>query len=125
VVAAAGNGGGVTAPGLDPYVVTVDALDPAATTDPVPAWSGRGPDFAGRPKPDLHRAPAAGDPHEPPPQPPAAERSAAAKPGRARATDPLVRSSYLPARRLRPVLATCWRDLSWATSTSTPLADSR
>jgi serine protease AprX len=53
VVAAAGNDGGVTAPGLDPYVVTVGALDPAATTDPVPAWSGRGPDFAGRPKPDL------------------------------------------------------------------------
>jgi serine protease AprX len=53
VVAAAGNGGGVTAPGLDPYVVTVGALDPAATADPVPAWSGRGPDFAGRAKPDL------------------------------------------------------------------------
>jgi serine protease AprX len=53
VVAAAGNDGVVTAPGLDPYVVTVGALDPAATTDPVPAWSGRGPDFAGRPKPDL------------------------------------------------------------------------
>jgi serine protease AprX len=54
VVAAAGNGGGgVTAPGLDPYVVTVGALDPAATADPVPAWSSRGPDFAGRPKPDL------------------------------------------------------------------------
>jgi len=53
VVAAAGNGGGVTAPGLDPYVVTVGALDPTAPTDPVPAWSGRGYDFAGRPKPDL------------------------------------------------------------------------
>jgi len=54
VVAAAGNGGGgVTAPGLDPYVVTVGAIDAAATADPVPAWSGRGPDFAGRPKPDL------------------------------------------------------------------------
>jgi serine protease AprX len=51
VVAAAGNGGGVTAPGLDPYVVTVGALDPAA--DQAPAWSGRGPDFAGRAKPDL------------------------------------------------------------------------
>jgi serine protease AprX len=53
VVAAAGNGGGVAAPGLDPYVVTVGALDPAAAADPVPAWSGRGRDFAGRPKPDL------------------------------------------------------------------------
>ena len=31
--------------------------------------------------------------HEPPPQPPAAERAAVPKPGRARATDPLVRSS--------------------------------
>jgi serine protease AprX len=52
VVAAAGNGGGgVTAPGLDPYVVTVGALDPAAGQ--APAWSGRGPDFAGRAKPDL------------------------------------------------------------------------
>jgi serine protease AprX len=53
VVAAAGNGGGVTAPGLDPYVVTVGALDLTATAGPVPAWSSRGPDFAGRPKPDL------------------------------------------------------------------------
>jgi hypothetical protein len=52
VVAAAGNdGGGVDAPGLDPHVVTVGALDPAAGT--VPAWSSRGPDFAGRAKPDL------------------------------------------------------------------------
>ena len=52
VVTAAGNeGGGVDAPGVDPYVVTVGALDPADGT--VPAWSGRGPDFAGRPKPDL------------------------------------------------------------------------
>jgi serine protease AprX len=53
VVAAAGNGGGVTAPGLDPYVVTVGALDSTGTAGPMPAWSGRGPDFAGRPKPDL------------------------------------------------------------------------
>jgi serine protease AprX len=52
VVAAAGNdGGGVDAPGLDPYVVTVGALDPAGPA--VPAWSSRGPDFAGRAKPDL------------------------------------------------------------------------
>jgi len=52
VVAAAGNdGGGVEAPGLDPYVVTVGALDPAGAG--VPAWSSRGPDFAGRAKPDL------------------------------------------------------------------------
>jgi serine protease AprX len=51
VVAAAGNeGGGVDAPGLDPYVLTVGALDPAGT---VPGWSSRGPDFAGRAKPDL------------------------------------------------------------------------
>jgi serine protease AprX len=52
VVTAAGNEGGqVDAPGIDPYAVTVGALDPAGRT--VPAWSGRGPDFAGRPKPDL------------------------------------------------------------------------
>jgi serine protease AprX len=51
VVAASGNeGGGVDAPGLDPYVVTVGAVDPAGA---VPSWSGRGPDFAGRAKPDL------------------------------------------------------------------------
>ena len=51
VVAASGNeGGGVDAPGLDPYVVTVGAVDPAGT---VPSWSSRGPDFAGRAKPDL------------------------------------------------------------------------
>ena len=50
VVAASGNeGGGVEAPGLDPYVVTVGAVDAGA----VPAWSNRGPDFAGRAKPDL------------------------------------------------------------------------
>jgi serine protease AprX len=42
----------VTAPGLDPYVVTVGALDPTAAGQ-APAWSGRGPDFAGRPKPDV------------------------------------------------------------------------
>jgi len=58
VVAAAGNdGGGVDAPGLDPYVVTVGALDPAppggGSPGSVPAWSSRGPDFAGRAKPDL------------------------------------------------------------------------
>ena len=65
VVAAAGNdGGGVDAPGLDPYVLTVGALDaggpggfgggaPAPTMGTVPAWSSRGPDFAGRAKPDL------------------------------------------------------------------------
>jgi serine protease AprX len=51
VVAAAGNdGGGVDAPGLDPYVLTVGAVDGAGQ---VPAWSSRGPDFAGRAKPDL------------------------------------------------------------------------
>ena len=51
VVAASGNeGGGVDAPGLDPYVVTVGAVDAAGT---VPSWSSRGPDFAGRAKPDL------------------------------------------------------------------------
>jgi serine protease AprX len=51
VVAAAGNdGGGVDAPGLDPYVLTVGAVDPAGQ---VPVWSSRGPDFAGRAKPDL------------------------------------------------------------------------
>jgi serine protease AprX len=54
VVTAAGNqAGDLTAPGLDPYVVTVGALDPAGTAEPVPAWSGSGPDAAGRPKPDL------------------------------------------------------------------------
>jgi serine protease AprX len=54
VVTAAGNqAGGVTAPGLDPYVLTVGALDPTGTSDPVPGWSGSGPDTAGRPKPDL------------------------------------------------------------------------
>ena len=51
VVTAAGNdGGGVDAPGLDPYVLTVGAVDAAGV---VPAWSSRGPDFAGRAKPDL------------------------------------------------------------------------
>jgi len=51
VVAAAGNdGGGIDAPGLDPYVLTVGAGDGAGQ---VPAWSSRGPDFAGRAKPDL------------------------------------------------------------------------
>ena len=51
VVAASGNeGGGVDAPGLDPHVVTVGAVDPAGA---VPSWSSRGPDFAGRAKPDL------------------------------------------------------------------------
>jgi len=51
VVAASGNeGGGVEAPGLDPYVVTVGAVDAAGA---VPAWSSRGTDFAGRAKPDL------------------------------------------------------------------------
>jgi serine protease AprX len=62
VVAAAGNdGGGVDAPGLDPYVVTVGAVDgpqpgtggPVPASGAVPAWSSRGPDFAGRAKPDL------------------------------------------------------------------------
>jgi serine protease AprX len=52
VVTPAGNGGGaVDAPGLDPYVITVGAVDGAGGT--VPAWSSSGPDFAGRPKPDL------------------------------------------------------------------------
>ena len=51
VVAASGNeGGGVEAPGLDPYVVTVGAVDAAGA---VPSWSSRGADFAGRAKPDL------------------------------------------------------------------------
>ena len=51
VVAASGNEGGrVEAPGLDPYVVTVGAVDAAGA---VPAWSSRGTDFAGRAKPDL------------------------------------------------------------------------
>ena len=51
VVAAAGNdGGGTEAPGLDPYVLTVGAVDAAGA---VPAWSSRGRDFAGRVKPDL------------------------------------------------------------------------
>ena len=51
VVAASGNeGGGVEAPGLDPYVLTVGAVDGAGA---VPAWSSRGTDFAGRAKPDL------------------------------------------------------------------------
>jgi serine protease AprX len=51
VVAASGNeGGGTEAPGLDPYVLTVGAVDAAGV---VPAWSSRGPDFAGRAKPDL------------------------------------------------------------------------
>jgi serine protease AprX len=54
VVAAAGNGGGgVDAPGIDPYVVTVGALDPTRAGQPVAPWSNRGPDVAGRPKPDL------------------------------------------------------------------------
>jgi serine protease AprX len=57
VVAAAGNdGGGVDAPGLDPYVLTVGAVDaagPGGFGGDVPAWSSRGPDFAGRAKPDL------------------------------------------------------------------------
>jgi serine protease AprX len=53
VVAAAGNdGGGVDAPGLDPYVLTVGAHDPARP-GLVPPWSSRGPDLAGRAKPDL------------------------------------------------------------------------
>jgi serine protease AprX len=53
VVAAAGNdGGGVDAPGLDPYVITVGAAD-AGPAQTVPSWSSRGPDFAGRAKPDL------------------------------------------------------------------------
>jgi len=51
VVAAVGNdGGGVDAPGLDPYVLTVGAV---ARAGQVPVWSSRGPDFAGRAKPDL------------------------------------------------------------------------
>jgi serine protease AprX len=51
VIAASGNGGGGTeAPGLDPYVLTVGAVDGAGA---VPAWSSRGTDFAGRAKPDL------------------------------------------------------------------------
>ena len=54
VVAAAGNdGGGVDAPGLDPYVVTVGSVDAAGPGGSVPGWSSRGTDFAGRAKPDL------------------------------------------------------------------------
>ena len=54
VVAAAGNdGGGVDAPGIDPYVVTVGALDLTGAGQAVAPWSNRGPDAAGRPKPDL------------------------------------------------------------------------
>ena len=54
VVAASGNeGGGVEAPGLDPYVVTVGSVDAAGPGGSVPGWSSRGTDFAGRAKPDL------------------------------------------------------------------------
>jgi serine protease AprX len=58
VVAAAGNdGGAVDAPGRSPYVVTVGALDATRhgglAGAAVPAWSSRGPDAAGRAKPDL------------------------------------------------------------------------
>jgi serine protease AprX len=63
VVAAAGNhgqGGPVTmsyAPGNDPFVVTVGALDQNGTSDPsddtVPAWSAYGKTMDGFAKPDL------------------------------------------------------------------------
>jgi serine protease AprX len=62
VVASAGNrgpaAGTVEVPANDPYVVTVGAVDQAATTttsdDTLPAWSGRGPTaFDNQPKPDL------------------------------------------------------------------------
>lgn len=45
-----GQAGGpaTAAPGLDPYVLTVGAVDADGA---VPAWSGRGHDFAGRAKP--------------------------------------------------------------------------
>jgi hypothetical protein len=45
-----GEAGGpaTAAPGLDPYVLTVGAVDADGA---VPAWSGRGHDFAGRAKP--------------------------------------------------------------------------
>jgi serine protease AprX len=58
VVTAAGNDGEVTAPGIDPYVITVGALDQGEKTssrrdDSIPDWSGRGLDYAGMAKPDL------------------------------------------------------------------------
>ena len=57
VVTAAGNDGEVTAPGIDPYVITAGALDqgekPGKRDDTVPDWSGRGRDYAGMAKPDL------------------------------------------------------------------------
>jgi serine protease AprX len=57
VVTASGNDGEVTAPGIDPYVITVGALDQGQRAgrgdDSVPSWSGDGPDYAGRAKPDL------------------------------------------------------------------------
>ena len=64
VVAAAGNHGSATgpvsmsyAPGNDPFVITVGALDQNGTSDPsddtVPAWSGYGMTMDGFHKPDL------------------------------------------------------------------------
>jgi serine protease AprX len=57
VVTAAGNDGTMTAPGIDPYAITVGALDQGASTsaadDSVPSWSGTGRDYAGRAKPDV------------------------------------------------------------------------
>jgi serine protease AprX len=63
VVAAAGNhgaGGAVNmsfAPGNDPFVITVGALDQNGTSDPsddtVPAWSAHGKSMDGFAKPDL------------------------------------------------------------------------
>jgi serine protease AprX len=63
VVAAAGNhgnGGDVSmsyAPGNDPFVITVGALDQNGTSDPsddtVPAWSARGKTMDGFAKPDV------------------------------------------------------------------------
>ena len=62
VVAAAGDDGGVDAPGMDPYVLTVGAVDGAGQ---VPARSSRGPDFAGRAKPDREPTAWPGPPPRP------------------------------------------------------------
>src|SRR4029453_18907943 len=57
VVTASGNDGGGTPPGIAPYVITVGALDQGDSSGPkddsIPSWSGDGPDYAGRAKPDL------------------------------------------------------------------------
>lgn len=61
VVVAAGNQGNgpgtITSPGVDPYLVTVGALDDAGTPEPdddsVASFSSRGPTPVGHAKPDL------------------------------------------------------------------------